>query len=54
MSQAFPAPYIYPIDRANQNKALQQADWGGMANYGAVSPAISFILTFSANFLSFA
>lgn len=41
MSQAFPAPYIYPIDRANQNKALQQAGWGGMASYGAVSPAIS-------------
>ena len=41
MSQAFPAPYIYPIDRANQNKALQQAGWGGMANYGTVSPAIS-------------
>ena len=36
MSQAFPAPYIYPIDRANQNKALQQAGWGGMASYGAV------------------
>ena len=36
MSQAFPAPYIYPIDRINQNKALQQAGWGGMASYGAV------------------
>ena len=36
MNQAFPAPYIYPIDRANQNKALQQAGWGGMASYGAV------------------
>ena len=34
MSQAFPAPYIYPIDRASQNKALQQAGWGGMAGYG--------------------
>lgn len=41
MSQAFPAPYIYPIDRASQNKALQQADWGGMASYGSVAPAIS-------------
>ena len=41
MSQAFPAPYIYPIDRANQNKALQQAGWGGMASYGTVAPAIS-------------
>lgn len=41
MSQAFPAPYIYPIDRANQNKALQQAGWGGMASYGSVAPAIS-------------
>jgi len=36
MSQAFPAPYIYPIDRATQNKSLQQAGWGGMASYGAV------------------
>lgn len=41
MNQAFPAPYIYPIDRANQNKALQQAGWGGMASYGTVAPAIS-------------
>ena len=36
MNQAFPAPYIYPIDRASQNKVLQQARWGGMATYGAV------------------
>jgi hypothetical protein len=36
MSQAFPAPYIYPIDRASQNKTLQQAGWGGMATYGTV------------------
>ncbi len=41
MSQAFPAPYIYPIDRATQNKSLQQAGWGGMARYGTVAPAIS-------------
>lgn len=41
MSQAFPAPYIYPIDRANQNKALQQAGWGGMASYGSVPPSLS-------------